>query len=114
MLEGIALRDCFPVLIATEDVEIGKPDPSGYLLATQMISDRQKLPRPLKPADCLIIEDAPTVIRSVKAVGFPTLAITSSYPEAKLTDANWIVRSLRPEEVAKEVPDLRLLEDAVG
>ena len=114
MLEGIALRDCFPVLIAAEDVEVGKPDPSGYLLATQMISERQKLPRPLKPSDCLIIEDAPTVIRSVKSVGFPTLAITSSYPEAKLTDANWIVRSLRPEEVAKEVPDLRLLEDAVG
>jgi beta-phosphoglucomutase len=114
MLEGIALRDCFPVLIAAEDVEVGKPDPSGYLMATQMISDRLKLPRPLKPAECLVIEDAPTVIRSVKAVGFPTLAITSSYPEAKLTDANWIVRSLRPEEVAKEVPDLRLLEDAVG
>ena len=114
MLEGIALRDCFPILIAAEDVEVGKPDPSGYLLATQMISDKLKQPRPLKPADCLVIEDAPTVIRSVKAVGFPTLAITSSYPEAKLTDANWIVRSLRPEEVAKEVPDLRLLEDAVG
>jgi beta-phosphoglucomutase len=114
MLEGIALRDCFPVLIAAEDVEVGKPDPSGYLLATQMISEKLKLPRPLKPADCLIVEDAPTVIRSVKAVGFPTLAITSSYPEAKLTDANWIVRSLRPEEVAKEVPELRLLEDAVG
>jgi beta-phosphoglucomutase len=114
MLEGIALRDCFPVLIAAEDVDVGKPDPSGYVLATQMISDKLKLPRPLKPADCLVIEDAPTVIRSVKAVGFPTLAITSSYPEAKLTDANWIVRSLRLEEVAKEVPELRLLEDAVG
>jgi beta-phosphoglucomutase len=114
MLEGIALRDCFPVLIAAEDVQVGKPDPSGYLLATQMIADRLKSPRPLKPADCLIIEDAPTVIRSVKSVGFPTLAITSSYPEDKLTDANWIVRSLRPEEVAKQVPDLRLLEDAVG
>ena len=114
MLEGIALRDCFPVLIAAEDVDVGKPDPSGYLLATQMISERQKLPRPLKPEECLVIEDAPTVIRSVKSVGFPTLAITSSYPEAKLTDASWIVRSLRPEEVAKEVPALRLLEDAVG
>jgi beta-phosphoglucomutase-like phosphatase (HAD superfamily) len=79
-----------------------------------MISERQKLPRPLKPEECLVIEDAPTVIRSVKSVGFPTLAITSSYPEAKLTDANWIVRSLRPEEVAQQVPELRLLEDAVG
>jgi beta-phosphoglucomutase len=114
MLEGIVLRDCFPVLVAAEDVQVGKPDPSGYVMATQLISERLKLPRPLKPAECLVVEDAPTVIRSVKAVGFPTLAITSSYPEAKLTDANWIVRSLRPEEVAQQVPELRLLEDAVG
>ena len=114
MLEGIALRDCFSVVVAAEDVEVGKPDPSGYLLAAQLLSEKAKLPRPLKPSECLIIEDAPTVIRSVKSVGFPTLAITSSYPEAKLTDANWIVRSLRPEEVAQTVPELRLLEDAVG
>ena len=52
------------------------------------------------------------MIRSVKAVGFPTLAVASSYPEVKLTEANWIVKSLRTDEVAKEVPQLRLLEDA--
>ena len=27
------------------------------------------LKKPLKPADCLIVEDAPTVIRAVKRVG---------------------------------------------
>ena len=111
MLEGIALRDCFGVIVAAEDVEVGKPDPSGYLLAARQLSDKLKLPRPLKPEDCLVVEDAPTVIRSVKSVGFPTLAVATSYPEAKLTDANWIVRSLRPPEVAAEVPELKLLEE---
>ena len=112
MLEGIALRDCFGVIVAAEDVEVGKPDPSGYVLATRLLTEKHKLPRPLKPADCLVVEDAPTVIRSVKAVGFPTLAVASSYPEAKLTDANWIVKSLRPAEVATEIPHLRLLEES--
>lgn len=112
MLEGIALRDCFSVIVAAEDVEVGKPDPSGYLLSIQLLSEKQKLSRPLKPEDCLVIEDAPTVIRSVKSVGFPTLAVASSYPETKLSDANWIVKSLRPEEVAGVLPELRLLEDA--
>lgn len=111
MLEGIALRDCFAVIVAAEDVEVGKPDPSGYVLAARLLSEKLKLPRPLKPADCLIIEDAPTVIRSVKAAGFPTLAVASSYPEIKLTDASWIVRSLRPEEVAAQLPELRLLDE---
>ena len=58
-----------------------------------------------------VIEDAPTVIRSVKSVGFPTLAVASSYPEMKLTDANWIVKSLRSELVAKEIPQLRLNDE---
>jgi beta-phosphoglucomutase len=114
MLEGIALRDCFSAIVAAEDVEVGKPDPSGYLLATRLLSDKLRLPRPLKPEDCLVVEDAPTVIRAVKSVGFPTLAVASSYPEAKLTDARWIVKSLRPAEVAAEVPDLRLLEESSG
>ena len=113
MLEGIALRDCFSAIVAAEDVEVGKPDPSGYLLAARLLSEKLKLARPLKPEDCLIVEDAPTVIRSVKAAGFPTLAVATSYPEAKLTDADWIVKSLRPAEVGAELPELRLLEDAV-
>ena len=114
MLEGIALRDCFSAIVAAEDVEVGKPDPSGYVLAARLLSDKLKLPRPLKPADCLVIEDAPTVIRSVKAAGFPTLAVASSYPEIKLTDADWVVRSLRPDEVARELPALKLLEETPG
>src|SRR5688500_12590779 len=113
MLEGIALRDCFSVIVAAEDVEVGKPDPSGYLLAAKLLSEKLKLPRPLKPADCLVVEDAPTVIRPVKAVGFPTRGVATSYPEAKLTDADWIVRSLRPAEVAKEVPQLKLLDEKI-
>src|SRR5688572_2297435 len=112
MLEGIALRDCFSVIVAAEDVEVGKPDPAGYLLAARQLSDKLKLPRPLKPEDCLVVEDAPTVIRSVKPVGFPTLAVATSYPEAKLTDAKWIVRSLRPAEVAAEMPELKVLEES--
>jgi beta-phosphoglucomutase len=114
MLEGIALRDCFSVIVAAEDVEVGKPDPSGYLLAARQLSDKLKLPRPLKPEDCLVVEDAPTVIRSVKSVGFPALAVATSYPEAKLTDANWIVRSLRPPEVAAEMPGLKVLEEPIA
>src|SRR5688572_22919889 len=107
MLEGVALRDCFSVIVAAEDVEVGKPDPSGYFLANKLLSEKLKLARPLKPADCLVVEDAPTVIRSVKAVA-------TSYPEIKLTDASWIVRSLRAEEVAGQLPELKLLDESVG
>jgi HAD superfamily hydrolase (TIGR01509 family) len=106
MLEGISLRDCFPVIVAAEDVTIGKPDPQGYLLTAQLLG--QKTHHHFKPSDCLIIEDAPTVIRSVRAVGFPVLAVATSYPMEKLGDANWATKTLQPDEVRRAVPELNL------
>ncbi len=56
MLEGVSLRDCFPVIVAAEDVTIGKPDPMGYLLTATLLAEKTK--KPLNPADCLVVEDA--------------------------------------------------------
>ena len=106
MLEGISLRDCFPVIVAAEDVTAGKPDPMGYLLTARLVGER--IGRTLSPADCLIIEDAPTVIHSVRAAGFPVLGVATSYPLEKLSEANWRVRTLRSEEVQRAVPKLKL------
>jgi HAD superfamily hydrolase (TIGR01509 family) len=107
MLEGIALRDCFSVIVAAEDVDVGKPDPRGYVLTTRFLSEKSK--RELKPADCLIVEDAPTVIREVKKLGYPTLAVANSYPPEKLDEADWVVKSLREEDVKKAVPELKAI-----
>jgi len=104
--QGVSLRDCFQVIVAAEDVAVGKPDPSGYLLTLKLLSEKTK--KTLAPADCLVVEDAPTVIRSVKSVGFPTLGVATSYPLMKLSDADWAVKTLRPDEVLAEVPRLKL------
>jgi HAD superfamily hydrolase (TIGR01509 family) len=106
MLEGIALRDCFPIITAAEDVTVGKPDPSGYLQTMKQVGDRQG--RKLEPKDCLIIEDAPTVIHSVRAVGFPVLAVATSYPIEKLGEANWAAKTLELAEVRRAMPKLGL------
>jgi beta-phosphoglucomutase-like phosphatase (HAD superfamily) len=116
MLEGVALRDCFSVIVAAEDVAVGKPDPSGYLLTVKLLNEKMRAAaaggttaKSLAPADCLVVEDAPTVIRSVKAIGFPTLAVATSYPLMKLMDADWQVKTLRPEEVLEQIPKLELM-----
>jgi beta-phosphoglucomutase len=108
MLEGVSLRDCFPTIVSAEDVAVGKPDPSGYLQALGLVSDRVKSPVPLKPADALIIEDAPTVARSVKAAGFPVLAVATSYKAEDLAHADWVVKSLEPHVVHKKIPQLKI------
>ena len=106
MLEGISLRDCFKVIVAAEDVTVGKPDPSGYILCAQQLSAKVK--KELRPADCLIVEDAPTVIKSVRGVGFPVLAVATSYPVEKLAEANYVVKDLKPGTVTAAIPELKL------
>ena len=106
MLEGVSLRDCFPTIVAAEDVTVGKPDPQGYLLTAGLLSERINRRPALKPADCLVVEDAPTVIRSVRASGFQALGVATSYPLMKLSDAQWAVKTLEPAEVVEQVPQL--------
>jgi beta-phosphoglucomutase len=113
MLEGVALRDCFPIIVAAEDVTVGKPDPQGYILAARLVSERLKLKKPLEPADCLVVEDAPSVIHSVKAAGFPVLAVATSYFPDRLAEADYVVRTLKPDEVRKQIPGLPLTEGPV-
>jgi HAD superfamily hydrolase (TIGR01509 family) len=106
MLEAAALRDCFSVIVSAEDVTVGKPDPQGYLLTSRLISE--KIHKPTKPRDFLIVEDAPTVLKSVRKVGFPTLAVATTYSIDKLSDADWATPSLRPNDVLKVLPELNV------
>lgn len=109
MLEGINLRDCFRVIVAAEDVTVGKPDPSGYLQTVRLISEQTG--KRLTPADCLIVEDSPKVVSSVRQAGFKVLAVTTSDSADKLPDANWVVPSLDPEVVRKQLPSLKMMID---
>jgi beta-phosphoglucomutase-like phosphatase (HAD superfamily) len=55
-----------------------------------------------------VVEDAPSVIKTVKAAGFPTLGVSTSYDIEKLADADWRVHTLRPAEVLRQIPKLKL------
>jgi beta-phosphoglucomutase len=106
MLEGVSLRDCFSAIVAAEDVTVGKPDPQGYLMTMKQLSEKVK--HAIHPGDCLIVEDAPTVISSVKKAGFKVLAVATTYPVARLSDADWAVPSLAQNEIQKVLPGLKL------
>jgi len=108
MLEGVSLRDCFSVIVSAEDVTKGKPDPEGYLLSASLLSD--KINRRLEPEDCLVIEDAPLVAKSVRTVGFLVLGVATSHAIDKFDDANWRVPSLDPDQVQKVLPGLRMTQ----
>jgi beta-phosphoglucomutase len=106
MLEGISLRDCFSIIVAAEDVAVGKPDPQGYLQCAKLVGE--KIKKTLKPEDCLIVEDAPKVIARVKSVGFSVLGVATSHSLESLKEADWAVKSLEVKEVKGKIPKLQV------
>jgi beta-phosphoglucomutase len=106
MLLGVSLRDCFDVIVAAEDVAVGKPDPAGYLRTLELLGEKHR--KKFTPADALVVEDAPAVVRSMRQAGFTVLAITSSYPADRFPEANYVASSLEPAGILKQVPGLKI------
>lgn len=60
-----------PLMIASEDVTIGKPAPQGYRLAAGRLGWRAE--------DCLIFEDAPAGIEAAEAAEAAVVVITATH-----------------------------------
>lgn len=56
-----------PVLVTTDDIAAGKPDPEGYLRAAELLG--------VDPADCLVVEDAEVGLAAGRAAGAHTAAL---------------------------------------
>ena len=66
-----------PALLFTiEDVERGKPDPEGYLLAAKTLG--------VKPAGCLVVEDSEPGLAAGRAAGAMTASLRGLDADVKL------------------------------
>ena len=74
------------VLVSADDVSKGKPDPEPYLMGAKLLG--------MKPAECLVIEDAPAGICAAHAGGIKAIGITSTYPASELQLADAVVQKL--------------------
>ncbi len=92
VLERAGLIDCFPVIVTAEMVSCGKPDPESFL--TALVRINESLDEPIPTSSCLVVEDSVAGVRSGNAAGMRTLAVTTSYPADKLTEADHVVDSL--------------------
>jgi len=88
----------FDAVISGSDVTNKKPDPEIFLAAAAKLG--------LKPAECLVVEDAITGIQAGKAAGCRCLALTTSFNADQLKQADWICKDL--SEVPEEI--IRLME----
>jgi sugar-phosphatase len=59
------------IMVSAEDVEHGKPAPDCFLLAAKKLG--------VKPAECLVFEDAPAGIAAAEAAGAKVMVITAAH-----------------------------------
>jgi HAD superfamily hydrolase (TIGR01509 family) len=80
------LRKLFTVIVSADDVRVCKPDPECYQRALEKLNQKRLEGRllPLLSSECLVVEDSPPGIRSGKAAGLRTLAVTNTVAEAEL------------------------------
>jgi sugar-phosphatase len=85
------------ILIAAEDVRVGKPSPEGFLAGALKLG--------AEPTRCIVIEDTPAGIQAGRAAGSRVVALTTTFPESALHGADVVVASLA---------DLRIRETTSG
>jgi len=93
ILAQLGVAGCFDVIVTTDDVRRSKPDPESYALAFSKLSERYAALLTV-PGKSIAVEDTPAGIRSAKGAGLRVLAVTNSYGEGALAEADWIVESL--------------------
>lgn len=80
----------FDAIIVGDKVKNGKPHPEPYLKAADTLK--------LRPAECVVIENAPLGIESAKRAGMFCVALTTSLPGEYLKKADVVV------DVLEEIP----------
>jgi sugar-phosphatase len=97
-----------PAHIVSGDMVLrGKPDAEPYLRGAEMIH--------AAPGDCLVVEDAPTGVRSGVAAGCKVLGVLGTTPleELRAVGVGWVVRSMEDVRAETEAGGLRLEFQAI-
>ena len=93
------------IMVVAEDVDIGKPDPTCYLLGRKRLGLDEE-------SELLVIEDAPSGVKAGKAAGFKVIALTTTHTvdQVREAGADWIVRDLASVSLRQYVNELVEIE----
>lgn len=85
-MRAFNIDNCFASTITAEDIMHSKPSPEGYLKAARSLG--------VMPADCVIIEDAPSGVKAAKNAKITCIAVTNTHSAMELAEANIVVEDL--------------------
>jgi sugar-phosphatase len=88
--------------ICAESVTVGKPDPEPYRRGAELLG--------LSPAECVVVEDAPSGVKAGKAAGSRVLGVLGTHDAGQLRDAgaDWVIGSLAVVCVVQASDGVRL------
>ena len=92
ILEAMGVRDQVRVVVSSDDVSRGKPDPQVFSMAC----DRLGLPS----RHCVVIEDAPSGVEAARAAGAHCVAVLMHHSRESLKRAHRVVEKLADLRVA--------------
>jgi HAD superfamily hydrolase (TIGR01509 family) len=93
-LAAAGLAEAVGVLVTTEDVEHGKPDPAGYLLALELLGA-------IPPGEATAFEDTEAGVAAAKAAGMRCVAIPGTHAPERLALADELAPALDVEAVRR-------------
>ncbi len=105
VLESAGVRSFFEVVISADDVQFGKPHPQSYLKAVEELNATGKRLTPIKPEECVVIEDSRDGIASAHSAGMKCVAVATSFPMFELAHADLVVPGLASLRVS-QIEDL--------
>jgi sugar-phosphatase len=93
-----------PILVTSEDVQSGKPDPEAFLLAAKRLG--------VRPEECVVIEDAPAGIEAARAAGMRVIAVATTHGPQALTQAHVIAHGIANVRVVTEGDQFRVVVES--
>ena len=90
-LDLLGFTRYFSTIVTGDDVKLGKPSPHIFLEAARRLG--------AAPSHCIVFEDAVVGVTAGKAAGMTVVAVTNTYPAARLGEADRVVDSLEQVKV---------------
>jgi beta-phosphoglucomutase family hydrolase len=85
-LKSLGFENFFQAIISGDDAILGKPDPQIFLIGARALG--------MKPAECVVFEDAHVGITAARAGGMKVVAVANTFPPSSLHDADYVIDRL--------------------
>jgi beta-phosphoglucomutase len=73
VLDGLNIRQYFPVIISADNVHISKPDPETFLKGAEGLG--------VNPENCIVFEDNPKGVEAARRAGMKCVVLTTMHEE---------------------------------